>query len=262
MAAKLLESPAEHLKEESRHFLFKELFCLQLKCCCSSLLGGRSLLWLHDSATSDWSPRGTTINTLPWQPDGPQQPLGSPAAAWDGDGGGDADGDGDGMAWPGCSPRDGHCFSPWGNLHAGHEQQVISLVPKHQIIEHSSTGSLQLFCSWAAAKGASLPCAAMWFIGTWGALVAHSHSFPAAPPCSRLWPHADPPPFPTVCNGSSSSQQQNDLLQNLAGRFSADLRCLPWKTPTPWISPWVYYLLCDVLWQSSSPAHFWPPSSW
>lgn len=148
MAAKLLESPVEHLKEESRHFLFKELFCLQLKCCCSSLLGGRSLLWLHDSATSDWSPWGTTINTLLWQPDGPQQPFGSAAVAWDGGG--------DGMAWVGCSPRDGTAFHP-GEISTLDTSSKLFLLS--QSTKLSSTQA-QAACSYFALEQQprELPC--------------------------------------------------------------------------------------------------------
>ena len=66
------QEPSGTFKREAAAFSFKELlFCLQLKCCCSSLLGGRSFLRLCDYATSDWSPWGTIINTLLRQPNNP-----------------------------------------------------------------------------------------------------------------------------------------------------------------------------------------------
>lgn len=66
------QEPSGTFKREAAAFSFKELlFCLQLKCCCSSLLGGKSRLQLCDYATSDWSPWGTIINTLLRQPNNP-----------------------------------------------------------------------------------------------------------------------------------------------------------------------------------------------
>lgn len=66
------QEPSGTFKREAAAFSLKELlFCLQLKCCCSSLLEWRSLLWLCDYAASDWSPLGTIINTVLRQPNNP-----------------------------------------------------------------------------------------------------------------------------------------------------------------------------------------------
>lgn len=202
MAAKLLESPVEHLKEESRHFLFKELFCLQLKCCCSSLLGGRSLLWLCDSATSDWSPWGTITNTLLRQPNNP----GSLSAALV------LPGKGMGQALLGWStpcpaataPGRSLLVLPSGKSPNWTPAQSYFSFPAAQISEPSSRATLQIFCIQAAGKGASLPRAAIRFGGTWGSSLA-CHCFPTAP-----WP--DPAPIVTTLPGLSSSSSASDRV--------------------------------------------------
>jgi len=159
------QEPSGTFKREAAAFSFKELqFCLQLKCCCSSLLGERSLLRLYDYATSDWSPWGTIINTLLRQPNN----AGSISSVLL------LPGKGMVLAQPGYNPpcpinsvlRNGHFMSsPLGNLRSGHQQNVLSLPSKHQITEHLRGVSLQIFFIQAAAKGVLLPCAAVRFGG-------------------------------------------------------------------------------------------------